>query len=100
MGRAVVSHLADKGYYVFVFDRAAVRDGNMFAVELTDYGQMLDAVLGLDGVRQGIDAIVHLAAVPAPGIIPDIATFRNNMQATYHVLEAARRANVKRVVTA
>jgi nucleoside-diphosphate-sugar epimerase len=43
---------------------------------------------------------VHLAAVPAPGIVPDVATFENNMLSTYHVLQAARRAGIKRIVTA
>jgi len=44
--------------------------------------------------------VVHLGAVPAPGIIPDAATFENNMLATYNVFQAARRAGIKKVVYA
>jgi nucleoside-diphosphate-sugar epimerase len=47
-----------------------------------------------------VDGIVHLAAIPAPGIVPDVATFDNNVPSTYHVLQAARRAGIKRIVTA
>ena len=100
LGRPVVEYLTNAGHEIFVFDRAPVRDGNTFGVDLTDYGQVVDAVLGLDGIHAGVDAIVHLAAIPAPGVIADAETFRNNMLATYNVLQAARRAGVKRVVTA
>jgi nucleoside-diphosphate-sugar epimerase len=99
LGRTVVRHLKDVGHEVFVFDRVATR-GEAIPVDLRDYGQVVDAVLGLEEHHQGVDAIVHLAAVPAPGIVPDVATFENNMLSTYHVLQAARRAGIKRIVTA
>jgi nucleoside-diphosphate-sugar epimerase len=99
LGRTVVRHLREIGHEVFVFDRAAVR-GESFPVDLRDYGQVIDAMFGLEEHHSGIDAIVHLAAVPAPGIVPDVATFENNVLSTYHVLQAARRAGVKRIVTA
>ncbi len=37
---------------------------------------------------------------PRPGLETDIATFQNNMLATFHVIQAARRAGVRRIVTA
>jgi nucleoside-diphosphate-sugar epimerase len=99
LGRTVVRHLREIGHEVFVFDRVAVR-GESFPVDLRDYGQVIDAMFGLEEHHSGIDAVVHLAAVPAPGIVPDVATFENNVLSTYHVLQAARRAGVKRIVTA
>jgi nucleoside-diphosphate-sugar epimerase len=99
LGRTVVRHLRDVGHDVLVFDRVAVR-GEAFPVDLRDYGQVVDAMLGLEEHHEGVDAVVHLAAIPAPGIVPDVATFENNMLSTYHVLQAARRAGVKRIVTA
>ena len=48
----------------------------------------------------GFDAIVHLGAIPAPGIVPDAATFENNMLSTYNVFQAARRAGIKKIVYA
>jgi nucleoside-diphosphate-sugar epimerase len=100
LGRAVVAHLKETGHDVFVFDRVAAREPGYFPVDLTDYGQVLDAVLGIEEHHSGVDAIVHLAAIPAPGIVPDVATFDNNVPSTYHVLQAARRAGIKRIVTA
>jgi nucleoside-diphosphate-sugar epimerase len=41
-----------------------------------------------------------MGAIPAPGILPDAATFENNMLSTYNVFHAARRAGIKKVVYA
>ncbi|GAB3219620.1 hypothetical protein GCM10027447_02820 [Glycomyces halotolerans] len=43
---------------------------------------------------------MHLAAIPAPGIEANAATFRNNMLTTFHVLQAARLAGITNVVWA
>ena len=48
---------------------------------------------------EGIDAVVHLAASPAVET-PWAEILPNNLIGTYHVFEAARRANVGRVVFA
>lgn len=99
LGRTVVRTLRDEGHQVVNLDRAGER-GTVVQVDLTDYGQVIDAFAGIDEHHSGTDAIVHLAAIPAPGLVNDVATFRNNMLSTYHVLQAARRLGVKRVVTA
>jgi nucleoside-diphosphate-sugar epimerase len=46
------------------------------------------------------EALVHLAAVPAPGIVPDQHTFINNISCTWNVISAARRAGVTNIVWA
>ena len=69
-------------------------------VDLKDYGQVVDALLGIDDRHTGFDAVVHLGAIPAPGILPDVATFHNNMLSTYNVFQAARRAGIKKLVYA
>jgi nucleoside-diphosphate-sugar epimerase len=99
LGSTVVASLKDAGHTVVVFDRAA-RRGEGVPVDLTDAGQVLDAVAGVEDLHDGVDAIVHLAAIPAPGIAPDVLTFENNILSTHHVLQAARRAGVRRIVTA
>jgi nucleoside-diphosphate-sugar epimerase len=43
---------------------------------------------------------VHLAAIPAPGLTANAATFVHNVSATYHVFQAAKVAGIKRVVWA
>jgi nucleoside-diphosphate-sugar epimerase len=102
LGRACVAELAAHDWDVVVFDRVPPRDpaGGFVRVELTEYGQVLDALHGVDGRYRRVDAVVHLAAVPAPGLVPDAVTFANNMNATYNVFTAARRAGVRTIVWA
>ncbi|HEY9307304.1 MAG TPA: NAD(P)-dependent oxidoreductase, partial [Microbacterium sp.] len=69
-------------------------------VDLTDYGQVVDAIAGVDDRHSGVDAIVHLGALPAPGIASDVATFHNNMLSTFNVFQAARRLGITRIVYA
>nr|WTA65093.1 NAD(P)-dependent oxidoreductase [Micromonospora sp. NBC_00855] len=106
LGRAVVSHLRSMGVDVLAVDRVGGRDprdvdGEFLLVDLTDYGQVVEAFTGgADEHAGGVDAIVHLAAVPAPGLMSNATTFANNSAATYNVFAAARAAGIKRVVWA
>jgi nucleoside-diphosphate-sugar epimerase len=43
---------------------------------------------------------VHLAAIPAPGLATNGATFANNIAATHNLFAAARRAGIRNVVWA
>lgn len=47
---------------------------------------------------QGVDVVFHAARVSDPGV-PWDRLYRVNVQGTEHILEAARRANVQRVVS-
>jgi nucleoside-diphosphate-sugar epimerase len=100
LGRHVVRRLIHDGHEVLNLDRAGTRSPGLLVVDLRNYGQVLDALLGVDDRHSGFDAVVHLGAIPAPGIIPDAATFENNMLATYNVFQAARRAGIRKVVYA
>lgn len=101
-GRAVVDLLTREGYEVFSLDITPppAKSKTFTRVDFTDYGQTLDALLGVDGRHSGFDALVHLAAIPGAGHLSDVATFHNNMNATFNVFQAARRAGVKNVVYA
>jgi UDP-glucose 4-epimerase len=99
LGSTVTTSLRDAGHTVVVLDRAAPRDAGI-PIDLTDAGQTLDAIAGVEERHDGVDAIVHLAAIPAPGLFPDVVTFENNILSTHHVLQAARRTGVKKVVMA
>jgi nucleoside-diphosphate-sugar epimerase len=100
LGRHVVRRLIWDGHEVLNLDRAGERSPGLAIVDLRDYGQVLDVLLGLDERHNGFDAVVHLGAIPAPGLVPDAATFENNILSTYNVFQAARRAGIKNVVYA
>jgi nucleoside-diphosphate-sugar epimerase len=104
LGAACVADLVSHAYDVVVFDRvraASLPPDSIFVpVDLTDYGQVLDAMLGIEERYDQADALVHLAAIPAPGIVPNHATFANNMNATWNIVTAARRAGIKNIVWA
>jgi UDP-glucose 4-epimerase len=100
LGRNVVTGLRAAGHHVVAFDTTAPREQDAVRVDLSDYGQTIDALFGVEGVATGFDAIVHLAAIPANGILSDVATFRNNMNVTFNVFQAAKRAGIKNIVYA
>ena len=100
LGRTVVRALREAGNVVVNLDRSGERGPGFVHVDLTDYGQTVDALMGVDGHPQAFDAVVHLAAIPAPGLHPDAATFHNNMTVTYNVFRAAIRVGVRTIVTA
>ncbi|HSN37280.1 MAG TPA: NAD(P)-dependent oxidoreductase [Arthrobacter sp.] len=100
LGRSVVRWLGADGHQVTNLDRTGTRGPGYAEVDLRNYGQVVDVLLGLEDRHAGFDAVVHLAAIPAPGLAPDAATFENNMLATYNVFQAARRAGIKKIVYA
>ncbi len=107
-GRAVCRDLVDHGYTVFNLDIQPSKDPvcSFMKVDLTDLGQVLDAMDRANRKDSPFrpfarpDAIVHLAALPAPELQSDISTFRNNVISTYVMFDAAVRLGVKRVVWA
>lgn len=100
LGRSVLRRLNNENHQVVNLDREGERSDELVVVDLQDFGAVIDAILGVDDRHSGFDAIVHLAAIPAPGLFADVATFHNNMIATYNVFQAARRAGIKKVVYA
>lgn len=102
LGRHVVRELAAAGWEVIGLDtRPSTEPGVAgVVVDLSDFGQTMGALTGIDDRYDRLDAVVHLAAIPAPGLRPDSATFHNNMACTYNVFSAARRAGVHNVVWA
>jgi len=95
-GPFVTEELRQHGYRVTAADRVAGRGA--VVVDTRDYGQVLEVVQTLDERPTPVDAIVHLAAIPAPGRQPDAATFHNNVPTTYNVFKAARVAGIRNVV--
>ena len=101
-GRACVRELLEHGYEVINVD--AVRPGEALCpfveADLTDFGQVVEALSGVDSRHDKVDAVVHLAAIPAPGRSTNAVTFRNNILSTYNVFEAARKLEIRNLVWA
>ena len=100
LGKHVVERLRDSGHDVVVLDSTGNRAPGFVRVDLTDYGQVADVLGGAQGELAPAEAVVHLAAIPAPVLAPDAVTFANNVVAGFNVLHAAVRQGIRRVVTA
>ncbi|HKE16476.1 MAG TPA: NAD(P)-dependent oxidoreductase [Kofleriaceae bacterium] len=103
LGRAVLEDLVASGHQAVNIDQTLPRAAvcPTVRIDLTDHGQVLEAMLGgVDEHRGPFDAVVHLAAIPAPGQHANCRTFENNVVSSYHVFEAARRAGIENVVFA
>ncbi|MGX9899867.1 NAD-dependent epimerase/dehydratase family protein [Arthrobacter sp. SA17] len=100
LGRSVVRRLNEDGHDVTNLDRMGPKSHGFTQIDLRNYGHVLDALLGLDDRHGGVEAVVHLAAIPAPGLAPDAAIFENNMLSTYNVFQATRRAGIRKLVYA
>jgi nucleoside-diphosphate-sugar epimerase len=96
-GRAAVRELLEHGYEVLNVD--VIRPVDTLVpfrrVDLTDYGQAFAAL-------HGADAVVHMAANPAPDGDPQTGEerFRLNTSSTYNIFNAAVALGLQRVVWA
>jgi nucleoside-diphosphate-sugar epimerase len=105
VGRAVLRDLLDHGHDVLNVDRTppdqtrSAPPAPVLPADLTDYGQTLEALSGAE-VLSGVEAVVHLAAIPSPvHATPDVV-FSTNIRSTHAVFAAAVRLGLKRVVWA
>ena len=91
LGRACVRELIDHGYDVTNVDLVTSRDDScpLVRADLTDFGQTLEVLAGGDE-HPAADAVVHLAAIPAPGR-SQRRGLPGHTLSTYNVFEAARR---------
>jgi nucleoside-diphosphate-sugar epimerase len=94
-GRAAIADLVERGEDVLSVDLVAWPDApcEQLTADLTDFGQAVEAL-------RGAGTVVHLAAIPAPGLRPDALTFHVNTASTYNVFSAAAVLGLERVVWA
>jgi UDP-glucose 4-epimerase len=93
VGRAVVLVLRSAGHRVVATDLPGAAFTSDLPADLADAGQA-GALIG----DAGFDAVVHAAAIPSPGQHPPHVVFANNMMATFNVIEASVRSDVRRLV--
>ena len=101
-GRACISELLAHNYEVANVDlvRPADTAAPFTQVDLTDFGQTVAAFSQIDDRIRNVTGIVHLAAIPTPGLATNAVTFTTNTISTYNVFEAARQLGIKNVVWA
>jgi nucleoside-diphosphate-sugar epimerase len=96
IGRYVVAELANAGHEVVSFDQSRPREhveGVRYRVgDHEDLGQIVE-------VCEGVDAIAHLSAIPAPRTHPNAHVFRTNVMGTFNVHEAAAILGIPLVVS-
>jgi nucleoside-diphosphate-sugar epimerase len=106
-GRAVVGRLLERGHEVLNVDVVPSPESYSYdspapflATDVTDFGQVFEALNGGAARMAAPEAVVHLAAVPSPVHSTPDRTFRTNVVSTHAVFAAAVRAGVQRVVWA
>lgn len=66
LGTVVTHHLRSAGHEVIGLDVTGARGPGFVKLDLTDYGQVVEALGGVGDQHDGVEAVVHLAAIPAP----------------------------------
>lgn len=99
IGRALIEMALGQGYSVVNVDRVpppenTAASGVPFVqAEISDYE-------ALEQAFRGCDALIHLAAIPAPGSHPDHVVHNNNVVGSYNALRAAAEVGILRVCQA
>ena len=96
VGKAVVETLVHCGHEVLVIGRSAgvqLTGARYEVCDINNYARLRE-------LARGQDAIVHLAAVPNPGITTPEELFRINTSGTFNVFQAAAEEGIRRVIQA
>lgn len=109
-GKHVIQYLVDRGHQVLNLDTKPLPNPKVrtLITDITDSGQVFNALSSYTGLHefdpslrpQPIDAVVHFAAIPRIMITPDNEVFRINTMGTYHVIEAAVKFGIRKIVIA
>lgn len=98
LGQEVVAQLAAAGWTVRAHDRTALASSGLPGGSVEPVlGDLLDPGHARELV-DGVDAVVHAAALPSPHSGTAQEVFTVNVQGTYQVLDASARAGVRRMV--
>jgi nucleoside-diphosphate-sugar epimerase len=99
VGKGVVDMALAEGHHVISIDRVSpskVADQpnlTYIQADVTDYGALENAFCGCD-------ALVHMAAIPRPGRLPDHVVHNNNVIGSYNALRAAVEVGIQRICQA
>ncbi|MFP3153505.1 NAD(P)-dependent oxidoreductase [Lachnospiraceae bacterium ZAX-1] len=96
LGHYVVEHFVECGYDVLSVDANAPKKplpARHLTANLENLGECY-------GALTGAYAVIHLASIPVAYSHPNEVTFRNNVMASYNILEAAAGLGIMKVVIA
>jgi nucleoside-diphosphate-sugar epimerase len=96
VGRAAVARLVQHGHAVRVIGRRpdiSIPGAEYRSCDITDFESLREQIKGMEG-------IVHLAAIPAPGWMPGQEIFRVNCCGSFNVYRAAADEGIRRIVSA
>ena len=101
-GRATIKLLLEKNYNVFNVDfvNNSELDVPFTKVDLEDFGDAMDVVSEIDDRINGIDAVIHQAAIPASGLEANYKTFKANTLSTYNIFQASKVMKINNIVWA
>ena len=98
VGRGIVEMALAQGNEVVSIDQSPPPNikqdhFSFIRADLTDYKRFVQAI-------RGCDALIHMAAIPAPGHHPDYQVHNNNVVTSYNALRAAVEVGITRVCQA
>ncbi|MCD9025577.1 NAD-dependent epimerase/dehydratase family protein [Cohnella silvisoli] len=93
LGRHMIQELQNRNYRVISLDNRVSPDlgCRQIQTDLNDFGQVA-------GALEGADAVIHLAAIPAPLGFTNAHIFANNAVSGFHILEAASLLGIRKAV--
>lgn len=101
VGRPLVQRLVRQGHAVKVLDRIPEANADRAALGQASYACCdINDFSALRAQLRGMQAIVHLAALPHPAAGPGHEIFRINCAGSFNVYEAAAQEGIRRVVSA
>ena len=101
-GRATIKLLLKNNYNVFNVDLVnhPELEAPFTKVDLENFGEAMESVSEIDDRINGIDAVIHQAAIPASGLETNHKTFRANTLSTYNIFQAAKVMKINNIVWA
>ena len=101
-GRATIKLLLKNNYNVFNVDliNHPELEVPFTKVDLENFGEAVESVSEIDDRINGIDAVIHQAAIPASGLKTNHITFRTNTLSTYNIFQASKVMKINNIVWA
>src|SRR6185503_10789930 len=99
IGKTIVEMALAQGNNVVSIDRVSPGD-NAAQSNITYIQADITNYAAFENALRGCDALVHMAAIPAPGSHPDHVVHNNNVVGSYNALRATVEVGIQRVCQA